>query len=215
MQPTVVVRDSWLAAERADCARQGSSTELLDRATEDFGQIVAERQGTRTWWAVPTTVLWYISGEHYLGEFVIRHELTPALTESGGHTGYSVALPWRRQGHATRMLAAGLSECRRLGFRRVLLTIDVDNEPSRRVALANGAVPDGRANGEDRFWITVDDSSRARPACSRDRRASRWPDSPSGSGPTATPVTPSARAATTSARTWITPRSTTRWPVPS
>jgi predicted acetyltransferase len=44
--------------------------------------------------------------------------------------------------------------------RRVLLTIDVDNEPSRRVALANGAVSDGYATGEDLFWITIDGSFR-------------------------------------------------------
>lgn len=61
------------------------------------------------------------------------------------------------------MLAAGLGERRRLGLCRVLLTIDVDNEPSRRVALANGAALDGRADGEDRFWITVDGSFRKSP----------------------------------------------------
>lgn len=96
-----MVRDSWLAAERADCAQQGTSTELLDRAAADFGKFVAERQGVRIWWGVPTTFCWYISGEHYLGELVIRHELTPALAQSGGHMGHSVATPWQRQGHAT------------------------------------------------------------------------------------------------------------------
>jgi predicted acetyltransferase len=162
-QPTAVVRDSWLAGERADCAQKGTSTELLDRAAEDFEQVVAERQGVRTWWGVPTTFFWYISGEQYLGELVIRHELTPALAESGGHIGYSVATPWRRQGHATRMLAAGLVECRRLGLGRVLLTCGTDNEPSSRVILTNGGVPDRRANGEDRFWIAVDgESSQAK-----------------------------------------------------
>ena len=155
MPPTVAVRDSWLAGERASCAQDGVSTELLVRATEDFGQFVAERQGVRTLWGVPTTILWYISGQHYLGDLVIRHELTPALAESGGNIGYDIAPPWRRQGHATRMLAAGLIECRRLGLRRVLLTCDSGNEPSRRVILANGGIPDGQANAEDRFWITV------------------------------------------------------------
>jgi len=53
------------------------------------------------------------------------------------------------------MLAAGLAECQRLGLRRVLLTCDTGNEASRRVILANGGVPDGRARGEDRFWIAV------------------------------------------------------------
>jgi predicted acetyltransferase len=29
------------------------------------------------------------------------------------------------------------------------------NEPSRRVILANGGVPDGQRRGEDRFWIDL------------------------------------------------------------
>jgi predicted acetyltransferase len=154
--PTTGVRASWLAAERAECAQAGGSTELLERAAEDFGALVAVRQGTPVWWGVPTTIFWYISGEHYLGELVIRHELTPALAENGGHIGFSVAPQWRRQGHGTRMLAAGLAEGRRLGLRRVLLTCGTGNEPSRRVILANGGIPDGQANGEYRFWIPLE-----------------------------------------------------------
>lgn len=71
--------------------------------------------------------------------------------------GYHVVAPWRRQGHATRMLTAGLGECRRLGLDRILLTCDPTNEASRRVILANGGTPDGRALGEDRFWIDLDE----------------------------------------------------------
>ena len=54
------------------------------------------------------------------------------------------------------MLAAGLRECRRLGLGRVLLRCDPGNEPSRKVILSNGGVPDGRQRGEDRLWITID-----------------------------------------------------------
>jgi hypothetical protein len=53
------------------------------------------------------------------------------------------------------MLAAGLAQCCWLGPHRVLLTCDTDNQPSRRVILANGGIPDGQRNGEDRFWINV------------------------------------------------------------
>ncbi len=155
--PTTAVRASWLAAERADRAEEGSSTELLERAEADFGALVAVRQGTPFWWGVPTTILWYISGQHYLGELVIRHGLTPELARSGGHIGYSIAPHWRRQGHGTRMLAAGLAECRKIGLRRVLLTCRFDNEPSRKIILANGGVPDGQADGKDRFWIRLDE----------------------------------------------------------
>jgi predicted acetyltransferase len=105
---------------------------------------------------VPSTVFWYVSGEYYLGTLVVRHRLTPELHAAGGHVGYHVVAPWRRQGHATRMLAAGLVECRRLGLERVLLTCAVDNEASRRVILSNGGVADGRQQDEDRFWITLD-----------------------------------------------------------
>jgi predicted acetyltransferase len=155
--PTTAVRASWLAAERADCEQEGSSTELLESAEADFDALVAVRQGTPRWWGVPCTILWYVSGQHYLGELVIRHELTADLARSGGHIGYSIAPQWRGQGHATRMLADGLAECHRIGLGRVLLTCRTDNEPSRRVILANGGVPDGEADGKDRFWITLDE----------------------------------------------------------
>lgn len=53
------------------------------------------------------------------------------------------------------MLTAGLTECRRLGLDEVLLTCDPGNEPSRKVILANGGVPDGPKRAEDRFWIRL------------------------------------------------------------
>jgi len=104
---------------------------------------------------VPSTVFWYVSSPYHLGTLVVRHELTPELRDVGGHIGYHVVAPWPRQRHATRMLAAGLDECRRLGLTKALVTCDVGNEWSRRVILANGGVPADRAQGEDRFWIEL------------------------------------------------------------
>ena len=156
--PTVKVRTSYLVGEQADCLHRGTATDWLGPASEDFDSFVAERRGVRTRWGVPSTVFWYVSGEYYIGTLVIRHQLSPELAEAGGHVGYHVVFPWRRQGHATRMLAAGLMECLRLGIGRVLLTCDPDNEPSRKVILSNGGVPDGRKNGEDRFWITLNET---------------------------------------------------------
>ncbi|MFA1547033.1 GNAT family N-acetyltransferase [Actinomadura chokoriensis] len=153
--PTAEVRESFLAGERADHLATGDPTDWLDEAYRDFGAFVAQRRGVQWRWGVPCTTFWYISGEHYLGTLIVRHRLTPELAEVGGHVGYHVVMPWRRRGHATRMLAAGLAECRGLGLERVLLTCAADNEPSRRVILANGGVHDGRTRGEDRYWITV------------------------------------------------------------
>jgi predicted acetyltransferase len=160
--PTVAVRESYLAGERADCLVAGTSTEWLGPVGADFADHVAQRRGVRVKWGVPCTTFWYVSGEHYLGTLVVRHRLTPELAEAGGHVGYHVVTPWRRQGHATRMLAAGLIECERLGLSRALLTCAPDNEASRKVILANGGVPDGQGRGEDRFWITVGDLGLAR-----------------------------------------------------
>lgn len=153
--PTLVVRESFLAGEREHARDQGLPTDWLDWATTNFETFVAHERAVQIRWGVPSTRLWYVSGEHYIGTLVIRHELTPELTDVGGHVGYHVVPAWRRQGHATRMLAAGLAECRRLGLRRVLLSCRIDNEASRRVILANGGIPDGRRAGEDRFWITL------------------------------------------------------------
>jgi predicted acetyltransferase len=159
MWPTDSVRTSYLVGEQADCLLNGTAADWLGPASEDFAGFVAERRGVRTRRGVPSTVFWYISGDYYLGTLVIRHRLTPELAEVGGHVGYHVVAPWRRQGHATRMLAAGLLECRRLGIGQVLLTCDPGNEPSRKVILANGGVPDGRKRGEDRFWIRIDEAA--------------------------------------------------------
>jgi predicted acetyltransferase len=153
--PTTRVRESFLAGERADCVARGTSDEWLAEAADDFAAFVAARSGVLIRWEVPTTILWYCSSEHYLGTLVIRHRLTPELADVGGHIGYHVVVPWQRRGHATRMLAEGLDECRRLDLDRVLLTCAVENEPSRRVILANGGVFEDTRRGEDRFWIDL------------------------------------------------------------
>jgi predicted acetyltransferase len=161
--PTTRVRDSYLAGERADCLARGTPDEWLAEAADDFAAFVAARRGTHIRWDVPSTIFWYCWGDQYLGSLVVRHKLTAELAEVGGHVGYHVVAPWQRQGHATRMLAAGLAECRRVGLERVLLTCAIDNEASRRVIVANGGVHEDQRRGEDRFWIDLT-SPLARPA---------------------------------------------------
>lgn len=152
--PTTAVRTSYLVGEQADCLRRGTATDWLGPASENFDQYVETRRGVVERWGVPSTVFWYVAGEFYLGTLVIRHQLNGELAdEEGGHVGYHVVAPWQRQGHATRMLAAGLEECRAIGLDRVLLCCAPENEASRKVILANGGQPDGIRHGEDRFWI--------------------------------------------------------------
>jgi predicted acetyltransferase len=153
--PTAAVRLSFLTGEQADCVASGRDTGWLGAASADFDAYVSSCQGVRQRWGVPFSTFWYTSGEHYLGTLVVRHELTEKLLVDGGHIGYHVSPAWRRQGHATRMLAAGLAEARRLGLERVLLSCEPGNAASRKVIVANGGRPDRRLGEELRYWIEV------------------------------------------------------------
>ena len=153
-RPTAAVRDSFLAGMRAICAEDGTSAAWLDGAAADFGRFAADLAAPRRMWEVPVTELWYLRGADYIGTVMIRHELTPPLLYDGGNIGYHVVPGYRRQGHATAMLAAACDRCREQGMSRVLLTCRPDNLGSRRVIEANGGVLDS-ADDLLRYWIAL------------------------------------------------------------
>jgi predicted acetyltransferase len=153
IRPTMTVRKSFLAGERAASTVDGTPSEWLDRAAADFGAFVAASRQDRELWGVPMTELWYVSGRVYLGGVAIRHRLTPELLHEGGHIGYNVVPEHRRRGHATAMLARSLVRCRALGLTRVLVTCDDSNVGSRRVIEANAGVLADVADGTCRYWI--------------------------------------------------------------
>lgn len=102
---------------------------------------------------VPSTTMWWVDGEEYLGRIAVRHRLTPWLREVGGHIGYDVRPSARRRGHATAMLRAVRPICRGLGIDPALVTCDVDNVGSRRVIEASGGVLEDERNGKLRWWV--------------------------------------------------------------
>ena len=112
-------------------------------------------------WVPCTTWLWEDQGT-LQGMINVRHRLTPALEQHGGHIGYAVAPSHRRKGVATAMLAAVLEPCRRLGIRRALLTCDSDNPASARTIERNGGVLDreGWCESQQRmqrwYWIDLE-----------------------------------------------------------
>src|SRR5215469_2501564 len=61
-------------------------------------QALEKSPRTAGW--VPSTTLWWVSGQDYLGRLAIRHRLTPRLLDLGGHIGYDVRPTARRRGHA-------------------------------------------------------------------------------------------------------------------
>lgn len=102
---------------------------------------------------VPDTELWWVEGNEFLGRIGIRHRLTPALLEMGGHIGYDVRPSARRRGHATEMLRQGLSIASTLGIRRAMVTCDTDNVGSRTVIERNGGVLEDERAWVLRFWV--------------------------------------------------------------
>jgi predicted acetyltransferase len=104
---------------------------------------------------VPSTTLWWVDGDEYLGRIAIRHRLTPHLLEVGGHIGYDVRPSARRRGHATAMLRAALPVARELGIDKALVTCDLDNVGSRKAIENNDGVLEDIRDGKRRYWIAT------------------------------------------------------------
>ena len=102
---------------------------------------------------VPSTTLWWVSEDEYLGRIAIRHRLTPQLRDYGGHIGYDIRPSARRRGHATAMLAAALPAANALGIDPALVTCDEDNLASRKVIEAHGGTLEDQRGVKLRFWL--------------------------------------------------------------
>ncbi|MCX4823052.1 GNAT family N-acetyltransferase [Streptomyces sp. NBC_01142] len=160
---------SFLDAMKEFAAEGSDRDALLAHETEEFGgtwhrpevfaayvarlnaETLEETPRPEGW--VPSTNLWYVDGDAFLGRLAIRHHLTPFLRELGGHIGYAVRPGARRRGHATAMLRDCLPYARRLGIESVLVTCDTVNSASRRVIEANGGVFEDEGGKKRRYWI--------------------------------------------------------------
>lgn len=85
---------------------------------------------------------WLVDDErdYFIGEISIRHRLTEALEQYGGHIGYGVRYSEWNKGYGTQMLKLALEKAQERGLRQVLITCDDDNPGSARVMEHNGLV---------------------------------------------------------------------------
>jgi predicted acetyltransferase len=142
--------------ERFLSEAHGDFTAYL-RLLDDDARGVNPRPGP-----VPQNVYWLVhDGATIVGASRLRHALTPALEDAGGHIGYDIRPTERRKGYGTRLLALTLERARTLGLRRVLLTCDADNVGSARIIQQNGGVLTSESVSPalgrlvSRYWIEL------------------------------------------------------------
>jgi predicted acetyltransferase len=111
---------------------------------------------------VPHTTWWLVRGaSDVVGVVNLRHRLTPALENDGGHIGYGIRPSARRQGLGREILAQALVKARERGLARVRLTCARKNTASAKIIVDNGGVLDSEGfvfeRGEfvRRYWIEL------------------------------------------------------------
>ena len=124
----------------------------MPRRTSSLSWPIGELSGSCGRYRPPSVV----DETDYFGTVMIRHRLTPALTEVGGHLGYHVVPSERRRGHATAMVGQALGFCCELGLEEIIVTCAPENVGSRRAIEANGGTFEGIHGGECRYMLSSD-----------------------------------------------------------
>ena len=116
----------------------------------------SEQEGIVDGWKVPYTTFWlYVNGVP-VGFGSVRHFLTEALSKVGGHIGYGIAPQFRGKGYGNEILSLLLNKAHEMGIEKVLLTVQLDNQPSLAVALANGGIISERTDERYLIWINTE-----------------------------------------------------------
>ena len=110
---------------------------------------------------VPSNTYWLVWQGRVVASGRLRHQLTEALRDEGGHIGYDVRPSERRKGYGTLTLKLLLDKARQLDLKRVLLTCDKDNVASAKVIQKNGgklaseSISKKTGKMMQRYWIEL------------------------------------------------------------
>lgn len=148
--PTVELHPEWLQAHRDWAGAHQDGSGLRDdedvESPEGFAAFVARlQQEADEAQPVPQgrvhcSYWWVTEDGTVLGAIALRHELNDFLLEAGGHIGFGIRPSARRRGLAGWALNQVLNHAWQRGLDRLLVTCEVDNEPSRRTIESRGGL---------------------------------------------------------------------------
>ncbi len=106
-----------------------------------------------------TFFLYNITKNKFLGATNIRHYLNDYLLQFGGHIGDGIRPSERGNGYGKKIIELSLKECKKLGIKRVLMTCNKENIPSKKAIIANGGELENEVVKDDeiieRYWINI------------------------------------------------------------
>ena len=113
----------------------------------------ANQVGLLDGWRVPETTFFLYVDDMPVGMGSIRHFLTDALREVGGHIGYCISPKYRGNGYGKEILKRLIIEAKKIGIKDILITTNLDNYASQKVIIANGGKETDRSSEHVHFWI--------------------------------------------------------------
>ena len=138
----------------------GFTNTALGKTPEEFREWLRKRvafsrgEGLENW-MVPESYYWLFVDGVPVGVAKLRHRLTEALREAGGHIGYGIRPSQRGKRYGNLILKLLIGKARDMGLDKVLLTCKAHNEASRRTIEANGGLLERRTEEELYYWITI------------------------------------------------------------
>jgi predicted acetyltransferase len=168
VDPAVEFRGAMLSLmEEFTAAGEDRYKHVLGWARDNFAAYVRRLEDMARGMGLPPgqapqTTFWLVRDRTFiLGTTRLRHHLTPALRQEGGHIGYNIRPLQRGKGYGTRQLALTLEKARRMALSRVLVTCNTDNLASARVIEKNGGQLAGygispiTGKQVSRYWIEL------------------------------------------------------------
>jgi predicted acetyltransferase len=163
-RPAVIYKASYLAALQEFHA-EGRNLQWDYREVahnfDHFVQRLRNRRDNPAPGKIRESHFWLISDGEFVGRLSLRHQLTSALLQWGGHIGYEIRPSRRRQGWGKTILRLGLDKAKAGDLHRVLVTCDDNNIASAKIIEANGGVLEnvvllsGHEVATRRYWIAL------------------------------------------------------------